>query len=75
MTNFFFLKERILQKQIAFQLGRQQIDIPEIEDEKLKEIMSNSHLTKHFIALVTELDVLEPKTPEDIYKSHLENIS
>ncbi|GBB88799.1 hypothetical protein RclHR1_01540022 [Rhizophagus clarus] len=66
--------DALLQKQIAFQLGRQQIDIPEIEDEKLKEILSNSHLTKHFIALAKELDVLEPKTPEDIYKSHLENI-
>ncbi|CAG8592604.1 12843_t:CDS:10 [Funneliformis mosseae] len=66
--------DMLLQKQIAFQLGRQQIDIPEIEDEELKEIMSNSLLTKHFIALAKELDVLEPKTPEDIYKSHLENI-
>ncbi|EXX69251.1 proteasome regulatory particle base subunit RPN1 [Rhizophagus irregularis DAOM 197198w] len=66
--------DALLQKQIAFQLGRQQIDIPEIEDEDLKEILSNSHLSKHFIALAKELDVLEPKTPEDIYKSHLENI-
>jgi len=71
---YFISKKRLLQKQIAFQLGRQQIDIPGIEDEELKEILSNSHLAKHFIALAKELDVLAPKTPEDIYKSHLENI-
>jgi 26S proteasome regulatory subunit N1 len=70
----FSLQIRLLQKQIAFQLGRQQIDIPEVDNEELKEILSNTHLSKHFIALAKELDVLEPKIPEDIYKSHLENI-
>jgi 26S proteasome regulatory subunit N1 len=27
---------------------------------------------KHFISLATDLDVLPPKTAEDIFKSHLE---
>ncbi|CAG8757584.1 3_t:CDS:2, partial [Cetraspora pellucida] len=65
--------DELLQKQIAFILARQQIPLP-IEDEKIQDILNNTHLTKHFIALAKELDVLEPKTPEDIYKSHLENI-
>ncbi|CAG8700181.1 1181_t:CDS:2, partial [Scutellospora calospora] len=65
--------DELLQKQIAFLLARQQISLP-IEDEKIQEILNNTHLTTHFIALAKELDVLEPKTPEDIYKSHLENI-
>merc|ERR1712142_856231 len=34
--------------------------------------MSNTHLNNNFLALARELDILEPKVPEDIYKSHLE---
>lgn len=41
----------------------------------VQEIMGNSLLSTHFRALARELDVLEPKTPEDIYKSHLETVS
>ncbi|CAJ0635903.1 4917_t:CDS:10 [Entrophospora sp. SA101] len=63
----------LLQKQIAFQLARQHITLP-VDNEELLEIINNTHLSKHFIALAEELDVMEPKTPEDIYKSHLENI-
>ncbi|CAG8504738.1 13783_t:CDS:10 [Ambispora leptoticha] len=63
----------LLQKQIAFHLARSHI-LLETEDESIQEILNNSHLSKHFIALAKELDVYEAKTPEDIYKSHLENI-
>merc|ERR1719159_682464 len=42
------------------------------DDEDLREIASGESLTKHFIVLAKELDVLEPKLPEQIYKSHLE---
>jgi len=58
-------------------LGRQQVfldlpdNIPDAED--LVEIMSNSHLNNHFLNLARELDIMEPKTPEDVYKSHLDN--
>ncbi|KAH0546132.1 26S proteasome non-ATPase regulatory subunit 2 [Cotesia glomerata] len=66
-----------IQKQLAFMLGRQQIflEIPETtaEYDDLIEIMSNSHLNNHFLNLARELDIMEPKTPEDVYKSHLEN--
>ncbi|CAG8552839.1 6622_t:CDS:10 [Paraglomus occultum] len=67
------MKDALLQKQLAFHLARQQISLP-IEDEEIEAILNNNHLSKHFIALAKELDVLEPKSPEDIYKSHLENI-
>jgi 26S proteasome regulatory subunit N1 len=63
-----------LKKQLAFLLARQQIYI-EVEDAGLADCLNNTHLSEHFISLARELDVLEPKTPEDIYKSHLENIS
>ena len=41
--------------------------------DDLVEIMSNGHLNANFLALGRELDILEPKTPEDVFKSHLEN--
>ena len=34
--------------------------------------MDGTHTTEHFLELARDLDVLEPKTPEDVYKSHLE---
>ena len=58
---------------MAYLLARQQINIEE-EDEELNEILNNTKLTENFIALARDLDVMEPRTPEDIYKSHLENI-
>lgn len=66
--------DRSVQKQMALQLGRQQIFI-EDADQELKDLMSNSHLSENFKGLARELDILEPKTPEDIYKSHLESIT
>ena len=58
-------------------LGRQQIyweiDPERVEDaDSLKETMNNSHLSQNFLNLARELDIMEPKVPEDIYKSHLE---
>lgn len=64
---------RLLKKQLAFILARQQISV-EVEDPDLANCLNNIQLSEHFISLARELDVLEPKTPEDIYKSHLENI-
>lgn len=63
-----------MKKQMAFQLARQQIHI-ETEDSDLNACINNTNLSKHFLALARELDVMEPKIPEDIYKSHLENHS
>lgn len=45
----------------------------EVEDDDLLRIISNEHLNESFIRLATDLDVLDTKTPEDIYKSHLED--
>ena len=64
----------IIKKQLAYNLARQYVHL-DIEDEELNEIISNSRLSERFIALARDLDVVEAKTPEDIYKSHLENTS
>ncbi|XP_046404712.1 26S proteasome non-ATPase regulatory subunit 2 [Ischnura elegans] len=74
---FMSCKDLSVQKQLAFMLGRQKIflelnaSVPEYDE--LVDIMSNAHLASHFINLARELDIMEPKTPEDVYKSHLEN--
>ncbi|XP_006811883.1 26S proteasome non-ATPase regulatory subunit 2-like [Saccoglossus kowalevskii] len=73
---FSSCKDILIQKQMAFMLGRQQcyLELNEDMDEydDLVEIMSNVHLNSNFLALARELDIMEPKVPEDIYKSHLE---
>lgn len=39
--------------------------------EALKDILGNAKLSEHYLALARDLDVMEAKTPEDIYKTHL----
>lgn len=73
---FLSCKDMSIQKQLAFMLGRQQVYLELSDDieefDELTEIMSNTHLNNNFLALARELDIMEPKVPEDIYKSHLE---
>lgn len=74
---FLACGDSAIRKQMAYMLGRQQVFL-ELDDatddyDDLVEIMSNSHLNNNFLALARELDIMEPKTPDDIYKSHLDN--
>jgi 26S proteasome regulatory subunit N1 len=59
-------------KQLAFLLARQRNSY-ESEDENLQGIISNSKLSEHFKSLARDLDVMEPKHPNAIFKSHLED--
>ena len=61
-----------MRRQLAYILARQQVRI-ETEDEALAEIMNNTQLSENFKRFGKELNVMEPKSLEDIYKSHLEN--
>ena len=65
--------EPLVQKQMAYMLARIGCR-PEAEDE-LARIMDGSHTTEHYLELARDLDVIEPKAPEDVYKSHLEKKS
>ena len=38
---------------------------------QVTEILSNSKLSERYLALARDLDVMEAKLPEDIYKMHL----
>jgi 26S proteasome regulatory subunit N1 len=66
---------RPLKKQLAFLIARNQIWVDAGPDEspEIDAASRNLQLSNHFIHLATELSVKEPKSPEDIYKSHLEN--
>ncbi|KAI5714287.1 hypothetical protein M8J76_014298 [Diaphorina citri] len=75
---FQLCEDPVVRKQLAYMAGRQQITI-ELPDEMpdkndLQIIMTNSHINDHFHSLARELDIMEPKTPEEVYKTWLENI-
>ncbi len=53
-------------------LARQRIPI-DVEDEELQAIANNASLSSHFQSFAKELQITEPKVPEDIYKSHLQD--
>ena len=70
----------IMKKQLALLLGRQNVPIEwltdedtPLEDQDLVDCIMNTKLSENFIAFAKELNVYEPKSLEDIYKSHLEN--
>ncbi|EFN71995.1 26S proteasome regulatory subunit rpn1 [Camponotus floridanus] len=68
--------DSLMRNQLAFILARLQDQPLRIEyqgnDAKdIEAIFSNGHVNTHFQILTRELDILEPKLPEDIYKSWL----
>lgn len=68
-------KDNIMKKQMCLLLGRHKVNFEVSEDEEneeeLNEIIGNVHLSEQFLKLGQDLDVVDAKTPEDIYKSHL----
>lgn len=67
-------EDALVKKQMCILLGRHRVNF-EVEDdpleEELNELIGNEKLSEHFLKVAQDLDVLDPKTPEDIYKSHL----
>ena len=70
--DFDATEDVLLKQQMAFLIGRQQIWL-DSEDEKIAECLYNSKVSSHFRYLAKELNILDAKTPEDIYKTHLEH--
>ena len=64
-------------KQLAFILAREGIFLEEeeknIKDNELIEVMRNFKQSEYFRVLAKNLELLEPKHPEDVFKSHLED--
>ena len=61
----------ITKKQMAFMLGRQRNPY-ESEDDELNQIIAQEKLSEHYKQLARDLDQMEPKHPEAIFKTHLE---
>jgi len=76
-SDFSATDDKALKRQLAFILGRQRICLDlegeDAEDPELQECLNNTKLPEHYKSLAKELNVLDPKVPEDIYKSHLES--
>lgn len=61
-------------KQLGFILSQQYNSFKYPGDnQEVQEAISNTKLHEYYHYLVKELNLLDPKVPEDIYKSHLEN--
>ncbi|KAJ6571764.1 armadillo-type protein [Mycena capillaripes] len=79
----------LMKRQLAFLLARAQtpiewlrtpsenpdeeIDIEDEFPEDLRECLSNTRMSGHFRDFGKELGVTDPKSLEDVYKTHLEN--
>lgn len=77
-SDFESTEDAALKKQMAFLIARQQIVLGEMpseteEDLEILDCLNNVKLPEHFKALAKELNILDPKSTEDIYKSHLES--
>ncbi|KAI6202974.1 26S proteasome non-ATPase regulatory subunit 2 [Aphelenchoides besseyi] len=68
-------KDLLIKRQMAILLGRQQVFL-DLEDQPHGDVLaplnSNTHLFQYFHSLARELDIMEPKTPDGVYKTHLE---
>jgi 26S proteasome regulatory subunit N1 len=70
MTN---CKDNTVKRQLAFILARQRIFLTgDCIDGDLESIISNLKTSDFYKKLARDLDVLEPKHPELVFKSHLE---
>ena len=73
---FSFFLENSLCFNFVFVFRQQHFlaDLEENDFDEVIEIMSNAHLNNSFLNLARELDIMDAKTPEDVYKSHLDNV-
>eukprot|EP00957_Ditylum_brightwellii_P126914 9675183-Ditylum_brightwellii.AAC.1 len=62
-----------MKKQMCLLLARHRVnyEVEDDDDEELNELIGNAHLSEQFLKVAQDLDVMDAKTPEDIYKSHL----
>lgn len=75
--DFESTEDLALKKQMALLVARQQIWLEPSSgaetDNELVACLSSTKLPDYFKTLAKELNILEPKMPEEIYKSHLES--
>lgn len=68
-------KDENVHRQLGFILSQENIHYFHYHGElaEVSEAIANTKLTEYYHYLVKELNLLDPKVPEDIYKLHLEN--
>ncbi|THU56769.1 hypothetical protein C4D60_Mb11t20700 [Musa balbisiana] len=72
-------EDLLLKKQFSYIIARHGLVLELDEDiapddddrEALQEIVNNVKLSEGYLALARDIEVMEPKSPEDIYKVHL----
>ena len=74
---FHQCEDLTIKKQLAFILAKEGIFLEEeeknIKDNELMEIMRNYKQCDYYRILAKNLELLEPKHPESVFKSHLED--
>ncbi|KAI4322714.1 hypothetical protein L6164_022381 [Bauhinia variegata] len=80
-VSLLFISHKDLQqkKQFCYLLARHGVefvldpDMVEDDDDRelLQDIINNSRLSEGYLTLARDIEVMEPKSPEDIYKAHL----
>nr|KJB12472.1 hypothetical protein B456_002G020200 [Gossypium raimondii] len=55
---------------ITFELDDEMV-ADDDERETLQDIINNTKLSESYLTLARDIEVMEPKSPEDIYKAHL----
>ncbi|PVV00639.1 hypothetical protein BB560_004973, partial [Smittium megazygosporum] len=72
---FYKTEDRLQKIQLAFILAKQQIYMPELAqgDTLVLECMENTKLSERFLQVATQLNLMDPKSPEDIYKSSMDS--
>ncbi len=59
--------DRLKKLQLAFLLARNRVLIEE-DDEILKQIISNQMLSKYFVQICKDFNIMVPKKPREVYK-------
>ncbi|PIA32537.1 hypothetical protein AQUCO_04400025v1 [Aquilegia coerulea] len=76
---FTLCDDMLQKKQFCYILGRHGVDFVLDEDmiaddderEVMQELINNAKLSEGYLNLARDIEVMEPKSPEDIYKVHL----
>ncbi|CAM9204623.1 unnamed protein product, partial [Choristocarpus tenellus] len=64
-------EDLLTRQQMGLIMARHKSSYEHPDDDDINEIIGNGSLSENYLALARDLDVMEAKTPEDIYKSHL----
>eukprot|EP00735_Rhodelphis_limneticus_P006874 TRINITY_DN19332_c0_g1::TRINITY_DN19332_c0_g1_i1::g.15859::m.15859 TRINITY_DN19332_c0_g1::TRINITY_DN19332_c0_g1_i1::g.15859 ORF type:complete len:890 (-),score=276.33,sp/P56701/PSMD2_BOVIN/50.00/0.0,PC_rep/PF01851.17/1.5e+04,PC_rep/PF01851.17/40,PC_rep/PF01851.17/0.023,PC_rep/PF01851.17/0.00081,PC_rep/PF01851.17/27,PC_rep/PF01851.17/67,PC_rep/PF01851.17/0.0053,PC_rep/PF01851.17/7.7e+02,HEAT_2/PF13646.1/15,HEAT_2/PF13646.1/11,HEAT_2/PF13646.1/6,HEAT_2/PF13646.1/0.053 TRINITY_DN19332_c0_g1_i1:208- len=71
ITDIYNAGQGPVRKQLALMLARQDVSVQD-PDEYHQNLINNTRLIDAYWALARDLEVMEPKVPDDIYKTYLQ---